>query len=531
MITAPSNALVMITPDLNLVRPSAYVCPEPMTVERRSYRHSQKQRITLASPSSKCVFALTAIAERSLCDVDWYDVHNLQNVSSTDLPTSELQPDQADSPLNRRPTLSVVAGYGVIVTPVSNGVHVEEDVSPDCTKVNVVPSLTVSPGRGVRITAVSSGVTIDYPAVSNQTKMASRVAETSKIHTVLPLRKAFVDTMRKKGVSPVGKVLSSIRTVTAASTTKSTKDYVQAISGQSTKQKASYFEWKSNIQSTVSEMLLPDQIKRQSNYNPSDASSDVSRMLPHPGTILVKDSRSSPISGHQITIRSSVPHSSDDMFIANLRLSVFSNFDKDKQDIFRSRSLEVLNFRRGRGAVALVAEMPIDGVARGHYKNDIDTRIATGHMYGTTAFASIPISKPKKNSDMERKIIGSVECSQHEFCQTILGNFRPKNSLMYVTEVAVSPEARRCGAGMMLMKGVDEVAALRNVESIYLHVDVTNDAARAMYEKAGYEELDKSHPMYTQFTASLNLHDGALMGRSHYLMCKNRVEQTTWLQQ
>jgi len=62
---------------------------------------------------------------------------------------------------------------------------------------------------------------------------------------------------------------------------------------------------------------------------------------------------------------------------------------------------------------------------------------------------------------------------------------------MYVTEVAVRPDRRRCGAGAALMKGVDEVAALRNVETIYLHVDVRNKAACAMYERMGYHHLGK----------------------------------------
>jgi ribosomal protein S18 acetylase RimI-like enzyme len=100
---------------------------------------------------------------------------------------------------------------------------------------------------------------------------------------------------------------------------------------------------------------------------------------------------------------------------------------------------------------------------------------------------------------------------------------------MYVTEVAVRADARRCGAGALLMRGVDEVAALRNIESVYLHVDVTNHAACAMYEKCGYHYLDMREPIYAQFTASLNLHDGATQGRKHHLMSRNFVESLTWL--
>eukprot|EP00580_Thalassiosira_gravida_P007535 CAMPEP_0201638752 /NCGR_PEP_ID=MMETSP0493-20130528/17492_1 /ASSEMBLY_ACC=CAM_ASM_000838 /TAXON_ID=420259 /ORGANISM="Thalassiosira gravida, Strain GMp14c1" /LENGTH=119 /DNA_ID=CAMNT_0048111913 /DNA_START=243 /DNA_END=602 /DNA_ORIENTATION=- len=111
----------------------------------------------------------------------------------------------------------------------------------------------------------------------------------------------------------------------------------------------------------------------------------------------------------------------------------------------------------------------------------------------------------------------------------MLGNSRPKGSLMYVTEVAVRTDVRRCGAGAMLMRGVDEVASLRNIETVYLHVDVANRAACAMYEKCGYSYLDKRDPIYAQFTASLNLHDGAMHGRKHYLMCKNTLGKTTWV--
>ena len=112
----------------------------------------------------------------------------------------------------------------------------------------------------------------------------------------------------------------------------------------------------------------------------------------------------------------------------------------------------------------------------------------------------------------------------------MLGNARPKGSLMYITEVAVRTDTRRSGAGAMLMKGVDKVAALRNVETIYLHVDRENLAACSMYEKCGYHYLDKRESIYAQFTASLNLHDGAMHGRKHHLMCKNVKGKTTWLE-
>ena len=302
----------------------------------------------------------------------------------------------------------------------------------------------------------------------------------------------------------------------------------------------------------------------------------IPQIPPLPGVFLVGTNGDIPAK-RPINIRTSIPHSSDDTHIANLRLSVFSRFDEEQQRVFRSRSVEVLNVRRRRGAVVLVAETPKKESEVGReeqYLNEMHARIAGGHQYcndptnehqteASSPFLTIRPGKgaritsvssgvvidstpsptltvrPGKGARVtsvspgvvvdNSSIIGSIECSHQEFRGTMLGNCRPKGSLMYVTEVAVKTDVRRSGAGAMLMRGVDEVARIRNVETIYLHVDVTNQAACSMYEKCGYHYLDKREVLYAQFTASLNLHDGAMHGRKHYLMCKNVCEKTTWL--
>lgn len=75
---------------------------------------------------------------------------------------------------------------------------------------------------------------------------------------------------------------------------------------------------------------------------------------------------------------------------------------------------------------------------------------------------------------------------------------------------------------------MDLLAAERKVESLYLHVDVENDAALALYAKSGFHLLDPTEPMYKEFTTSLNLHDGATKGRRHHLLCKHLLTPT-WL--
>jgi hypothetical protein len=72
------------------------------------------------------------------------------------------------------------------------------------------------------------------------------------------------------------------------------------------------------------------------------------------------------------------------------------------------------------------------------------------------------------------------------------------------------------------------LAYLRGAESIYLHVDIDNYQALSLYDRAGYEKVSSNHPMYYEFTKSLNLHDGATKGRNHYLLQKHLCEPT-WL--
>ncbi|KAL3788407.1 hypothetical protein ACHAW5_001019 [Stephanodiscus triporus] len=415
--------------------------------------------------------------------------------------------------------------------------------------------------------------------------------------------KAHVDKSRRggtlRGVGAVPSILSAVRIAAVAATSVSDQEksleneYGQTVessahdsnnltSGNSLAAKILSPKWKSVVQSTVADILMSQDasihqqtvdvasFKDIQNTSPPPGTTSmgilgevVQEQLPdippRPGAFLVGVAGNS--SKSRVTVRSSIPHSSDDTHIANLRLSVFSQFNEEQQRNFRNRSIEVLNTRRRKGAVVLVAEEPLRGKKRDHlYFNEMHSRIEKGHEYGgkincqftghslldtpspslivrpgrgvtvTSVSSGVAVDAfvPKLDGG---SIVGSVECSHQEFRGTMLGNSRPKGSLMYVTEVAVRTDARRSGAGAMLMRGVDEVAVLRNVETIYLHVDVTNRAACAMYEKCGYHYLDKRVPIYAQFTASLNLHDGATRGRTHYLMCKNLTERTTWLEE
>lgn len=64
-------------------------------------------------------------------------------------------------------------------------------------------------------------------------------------------------------------------------------------------------------------------------------------------------------------------------------------------------------------------------------------------------------------------------------CQTVLDEG-------YITNVAVHPAARRRGVARMLLQSLQETALQRGLTFVTLEVRVSNAAAIALYENAGY---------------------------------------------
>jgi len=214
----------------------------------------------------------------------------------------------------------------------------------------------------------------------------------------------------------------------------------------------------------------------------------------HPGAVVL-----GPTYDHQATVKIASP--SDDTDVANLRLSVFSEFSSpNMQNQFHVRSCQALQSRRLRGAICLVARVP--------------RKMESLADWG---------------KDEKGPLLGSAECSFHEFFGTRLGRRRPYNSILYVTEVAVATTARRQGIGRKLLEAMDKVALARGAETLYLHVDVANKGAIELYEKAGYKEASLDELIYAEFTTSLNLHPGAHKGRDHALLYKDLKPDPTWL--
>ena len=193
--------------------------------------------------------------------------------------------------------------------------------------------------------------------------------------------------------------------------------------------------------------------------------------------------------------------SMNDFAIANLRLSVFSNFNPESRKIFCERSCQLLASRRRRGATCIIATR--------EKNNDKSTKTIHRQEIGP--------------------IVGTAETSFHEFSGTLLGRSRPTGSILYVTEVAVDATQRRKGIAKLMMEAIDIFANTLEVETIYLHVDVTNLGAVNLYKRAGFRQLEPDNPIFLEFTTKLNLHDGATKGRNHYLMARD-LRPPTWFE-
>jgi ribosomal protein S18 acetylase RimI-like enzyme len=212
----------------------------------------------------------------------------------------------------------------------------------------------------------------------------------------------------------------------------------------------------------------------------------------------------------------------DDMDIAYLRMSVFSDIAPDLRSLFCARSCQAIAARRIRGAICFVATQQ-----QQQQQPTISSTESTQQQH---------LLQQQSEQQEGEVIVGSAECSYHEFFGTRLGRCRKQNALLYITEVAVNPSVRRLGIGTAILRAIDIWAEQQlnenddgSIESMYLHVDVSNRNAIQMYERAGYYKVLSNDPMYTEFTSLLNLQPGATHGREHYLLCKNLISQPIWL--
>ena len=139
-----------------------------------------------------------------------------------------------------------------------------------------------------------------------------------------------------------------------------------------------------------------------------------------------------------LTIR--VAERSDDLRVAELRSQVFSSLFGVAVETFINCCGDIIESRRKRGAVGLVATVP-------RFVKKIASNKQT-------------MSRRQRSNE---RIVGGAECSIHEFYGTRLGFSRPAAKLLYVTEVAVSPTFQGYGIGKRLLEVRDLVSCIHSI--------------------------------------------------------------------
>src|SRR5271165_6547714 len=99
--------------------------------------------------------------------------------------------------------------------------------------------------------------------------------------------------------------------------------------------------------------------------------------------------------------------------------------------------------------------------------------------------------------DGNRLIFVAMQASAGSSCQIagllVARNLAPEWEL---ENIAVAPEARRGGLGILLLNALLERAKETNSQSVFLEVREPNAPARALYDKAGFHQTGRRNAYY-----------------------------------
>ena len=389
----------------------------------------------------------------------------------TDGIPGQLRPSDDDD----RPSLTVMAGPGVSIYAVTGNVVVEQDLERNPVLLrggNENPNeedAIASQDEAPAIEDSEEFTADDEECVEengdtnedeNTNRVQSAIANSALLHRAglagnPRARKSGRSSRAKQHVNKrttsgrsrgtsLQRVVGTVRTAASVAATKKTKSDESDGGGT----------LKSSIQSSIHRILDEQDGNIQQQSIPTMASIGIlgepvlerlPEIPPEHGKVLIR--RDGAGTKPEMFIRSSIPHSSDDTHIANLRLSVFSGFDVEQQHLFRSRSLESINSRRRRGSVILVAEAENEEAVRnvgqrGHMANahnfgphgvlvapDRGAKLipASTGRFGVEHETQNGLERPSTSGSLS--IVGTAECSHQEFVETILGRTRRKGSL------------------------------------------------------------------------------------------------------
>ena len=85
---------------------------------------------------------------------------------------------------------------------------------------------------------------------------------------------------------------------------------------------------------------------------------------------------------------------------------------------------------------------------------------------------------------------------------------------LHLLNITVSPHLRKLGLGIRIMIAIEGVAAQQNMPRIILEVRPTNDAALALYQKLGYEQIGVRKNYYPVSPQTSSREDALVMAKS-----------------
>ncbi len=106
--------------------------------------------------------------------------------------------------------------------------------------------------------------------------------------------------------------------------------------------------------------------------------------------------------------------------------------------------------------------------------------------------------------------LGLMAESDGDAAAVILCQITPEAEAEVLT-LAVRPELRRCGLGLLLLHAAMDAARARKAKRLFLEVAADNAAALALYEKAGFGAIGRRRGYYARNDGSV---DAVMMGAS-----------------
>jgi ribosomal protein S18 acetylase RimI-like enzyme len=207
--------------------------------------------------------------------------------------------------------------------------------------------------------------------------------------------------------------------------------------------------------------------------------------------------------------------------VADLRLSVFADEVHENQRVkLRAKAWEKMIERRVKGATCIVAHAGLGSAARNGWAATLDFE---DEKQGKAADCAVDRADgndlDSHTSAGPSMLVGTLECSTHEFSRVDMQPALETGARLYITELAVGTGMRRRGVALKLLRAAEAYGRNRGARALYLHVDAANAAALGLYHRAGFRTLRETVETYN-FASALGLLSGNYALTKHILMMK-----------